>query len=83
MAIAETIGELNTHSKPRELDEHFALVTIVHAELGEKAFGVSPAHGEVWATLRTVSDSRMKDLVASVEAIAGRVRPDSWAGSGD
>ena len=34
-------------------DANFRLVTLTHARLGEPAFGISPAHGEVWATLRT------------------------------
>ena len=50
-------------------DANYALITVVHALLGEPAFGVSPGHGEVRATLRTVSDKRMETLIKEVEAL--------------
>ncbi len=40
----------------------FRLITITHARLGEPAFGISPAHAEVWATLRTPADAPMDAL---------------------
>ncbi|MBL4645779.1 MAG: amidohydrolase [Rhizobiales bacterium] len=51
-------------------EENYALITIVHAKLGEPAFGVSPGEAEIWATLRSVSDERMAKLVATCEAQA-------------
>lgn len=69
-AIAEIIGALDAIPASRQVKEDFALVTIVHAHLGERAFGVAPASGEVWATLRTVTDGKMHDLVQTAEAIA-------------
>jgi metal-dependent amidase/aminoacylase/carboxypeptidase family protein len=39
-----------------------ALATIVHAKLGEIAFGTSPAEAEVMATFRTHSDKVMQQL---------------------
>ncbi|MCP4319082.1 MAG: amidohydrolase [Hyphomicrobiales bacterium] len=70
-AIAEIIGALNAIPTSQQMNEDFALATIVHANLGERAFGVAPAHGEVWATLRTVTDGKMHRLVQTAEAIAG------------
>ena len=71
-AMTSTVEALTGLSRPGPLDEAFALVTVVHATLGEPAFGVSPGHAEVWATLRTVTDEQMSQLVASAEALAQR-----------
>ncbi len=51
------------------LSDEFALVTLTHAELGERTFGVAPGHGELWVTLRTVSDQKMKRLVQDAELL--------------
>ncbi len=48
----------------------FAMATVTHARMGEPAFGVAPGHAELWATLRTLTDDRMGDLVARAEALA-------------
>lgn len=52
------------------LDGDFAMVTITHARMGEPAFGIAPAHAELWCTLRTLLDARMDDLVARAELLA-------------
>ena len=72
-AMAELIGRLSAMSSSARLDEDFVLVTVVHAHLGEKAFGVSPGHAEVWATLRTLTDERMAQLVSRAEECARKV----------
>ena len=46
-----------------------ALATIIHAKLGEVAFGTSPAAAEVMATLRTHSDKVMQELSRRAVAI--------------
>ena len=40
-----------------------ALVTIVHATLGEPSFGIIPGTGQLWATLRCESDAGLEQLV--------------------
>jgi metal-dependent amidase/aminoacylase/carboxypeptidase family protein len=49
----------------------FSLVTVTHARIGEPAFGISPGRAEIWATLRTLTDERMADLVQRAETLAG------------
>ena len=66
-AVASIIATLDAVPALAEVNEDFALVTVVYAQLGERAFGVSPADGEVWATLRTLTDARMTQLVAFAE----------------
>lgn len=54
--------------------EDFTLVTVIHALLGEIAFGTTPGYAEVRATLRTFSNADMQSLtdkaVAQARAIS-------------
>jgi amidohydrolase len=52
------------------LNERFALVTVVHARMGEPAFGIAPGGAEIWATLRTLTDAGMAELCAQAESLA-------------
>ncbi|WP_215225252.1 amidohydrolase [Echinicola shivajiensis] len=47
----------------------FSLVTVIHAELGEIAFGTSPGKASVRATLRTIDDDNMDLLVDYAEKL--------------
>ncbi len=50
----------------------FVLTTVIHALLGEIAFGTSPGYAEVRATLRSHFDSDMEKLKQQAEAIVKR-----------
>jgi amidohydrolase len=52
--------------------DDFALVTITHANMGEATFGIAPAHGEIFATLRTRLDERMDALMAAAEKLVAQ-----------
>lgn len=52
-----------------QADPGFSLVTITHAQLGERAFGVAPGQAEIWATLRTQRDAGMAALVRAAETV--------------
>ena len=67
-ACIEELAALSSSAAP----DPFALVTIVHAQLGEPAFGVAPGFAEVWVTLRTEDDRDMATLVQKAEAVANR-----------
>ncbi|UTV86472.1 amidohydrolase [Cobetia amphilecti] len=47
-----------------------AMVTQIHARLGEVAFGTSPGDAEVMVTLRTESDDMMKALAEAAVSLA-------------
>lgn len=51
-------------------DPGFTLVTVTHAAMGARAFGIAPGEAEVWATLRSLDNAAMADLVARAEALA-------------
>jgi len=69
-AVAHLMPALTAMGGGGPMDESFAMVTVTHARIGEPAFGIAPAHGEVWATLRTLTDSGMDALVARAERLA-------------
>ncbi|MEC9483463.1 MAG: amidohydrolase [Halomonas sp.] len=56
---------------PQQLpDDHgLVMVTLIHARLGEVAFGTSPGQAEVMATLRTASDDMMRALAEAAVAL--------------
>ena len=49
--------------------EEFALVTVAGVSMGGTAFGVAPGRGELRATLRTLTDTRMDRLIREAEAL--------------
>ena len=63
IAMAELIQQLHNIPLENELFDNFILLTIIHASLGEKAFGTAPAYAEIMATLRSFDDTNMKRLV--------------------
>lgn len=70
LAMAGLIPALTGLGTGGDLSPSFRLVTLTHAVLGEPAFGISPAHAEVWATLRTMIDAPMAALKAEATALA-------------
>lgn len=52
---------------PAEAD--FRMATVTHVSMGEQAFGVAPGAGELWVTLRSLTDASMAALVAEAEAL--------------
>lgn len=45
------------------LESGQALVTPVHARLGEAAFGIAPGEADIWATLRSINDDLQSRLM--------------------
>jgi len=66
-AMAEIIMSL---SESPQASEGSSRVTIIHARLGEMAFGTTPGYAEVMATLRSQDDRSMEELVERTEALA-------------
>ena len=76
-AVAALMPELSQLTRGHPNDCDFARVTVTHAEIGAKSFGVAPGRAEVWATLRTLTDLGMDRLCAEAEALARRVADGS------
>jgi amidohydrolase len=62
LAMSELIQGLAGLPADPALNLSYSQVTVVHARLGEPAFGLSPGDAEVRATLRTESDDAMSIL---------------------
>ena len=56
------------------------MVTVTHAEMGERAFGVAPGRAEVWRLLRTLTDDRMEGLRSEAERLAEDVAREGGLG---
>lgn len=69
-ALSELMPALSRLSRGTQSDPDFRLVTVTHAWLGEKAFGIAPGDGEIWATLRTQTDAGMAALCHDAEQLA-------------
>ncbi|SFH05693.1 amidohydrolase [Palleronia marisminoris] len=64
--LMEGLTDLDEGTFPAE---QFALVTVAGVSMGGTAFGVAPGRGELRATLRTLTDERMAQLVRDAEAL--------------
>lgn len=72
-ALARLLPALSALGPGGDLTEDYALTTVTHANMGAPTFGVAPGQAEIWVTLRAVSDSRMRELVAQAEALARQI----------
>ncbi|QDI75695.1 MULTISPECIES: amidohydrolase [Leisingera] len=72
-AIARLLPGLAALGSGGGLGPEFALVTPTHARLGEATFGIAPGEAEVWATLRTVTDTCMGQLITAATKLAEQV----------
>lgn len=69
LALSRLIPALMALGPGGAVGPGFRLITITHATLGEPSFGIAPGEAQLWATLRTLTDSDMADLVARAQAV--------------
>ena len=69
-AIAELIPALSALGSGGALNDDFKLVTVTHVNVGEPTFGIAPADGVIYATLRASDDSNMDGMVKAARARA-------------
>lgn len=69
-AIAALIPAFAALAKGTLEDGDLTLATVTHVAIGEAAFGIAPGDGEIWVTLRTVSDDQMAALKDKAERMA-------------
>ena len=75
-AVARLMPELTALGQGGALDATYRLVTVTHASMGEPAFGIAPGAAEIWATLRTLTDDQMADLVAGATGLIDQAALD-------
>jgi amidohydrolase len=73
LAISEIIREADIACQPDVNEPEFAILTPVHIELGEIAYGVSAGYGEVHLTIRTWTEKEMGDLSARLLRYVSRM----------
>jgi amidohydrolase len=66
-AVASIIQMLNSLVNELPGLNDFCLITIVHAKIGERAFGTTPGYAEVMATLRSYRNEDMELLTGEAE----------------
>ena len=69
IAMSNIVKELTLLPNENRFED-FTLVTVVHARLGEIAFGTTPGYSEIMATLRSYSNDDMQILTERAEVIA-------------
>jgi amidohydrolase len=73
LAIAEIITQFSELTAANNDFKDFRLITIIHAKLGEIAFGTSPGYGEVMATLRSFRNDDMDVLTGKAIRIVEKL----------
>ncbi|HCM77772.1 MAG TPA: amidohydrolase [Cytophagales bacterium] len=71
--IAALISELSQQNIPDPSREDMTILTPIHILMGEKAYGVSPARGELHYTLRTWNEGVMKKVKQHIEATIQKI----------
>ncbi len=71
--LANLIIKLNEMNTVETQSKDFALLTVIHARLGEQAFGTSPGHAVLMATIRA---ARNEDMLAICKRIEETVEND-------
>lgn len=66
LAIAEILQESAKLSNNDPNRDDFTLITPVHVEMGEIAYGISAGYGEVRLTIRTWDEENMEKLTADI-----------------
>ena len=74
-AMIDTIQYLQ--DMPANNHDGFSLVTIVHARLGEEAFGVSPGYAKVMATLRSDSNTLFSKMKTDLQQMLAKLEMDT------
>lgn len=72
-AMAQLIQELGTLPKAAHPSADITNLTVIHARLGEPAFGTSPGEAEVMATLRSDREEVLDNLRKRSVEVAGRI----------
>jgi len=68
-ALAEIIETLSSLPPGTTPAGEVAFITVVGAQLGEKAFGTAPGQAEIWATLRSETNATMEAVIAYTEKV--------------
>lgn len=71
-AVSGILRELPRLAESRNFND-FILVTIIHARIGEKAFGTSPSDAVIMATLRSGNENELEKLRSRAEDLVKNI----------
>ncbi|UGA54130.1 amidohydrolase [Vibrio sp. VB16] len=74
-AMVETVQYLQSISQ--QYPEAFSLVTIVHARLGEEAFGISPGYAKVMATMRSECNQTFSSMKTDLLSMLDKLQKET------
>lgn len=77
MALSRLMPALTALSFGDSHGGEFRLVTVTHAIMGVPAFGIAPGAGEIWATLRTLTDDQMAVLALAAQKLVGETAQEN------
>jgi len=69
LGIAEIIKEISQLENLNPFDKNFTVLTPIYINMGKRAYGISPANGELHYTIRTWSIEKMEVLKNKLNAI--------------
>lgn len=67
LAIAEITTVFNSKINNNVASQKYCLITPIHINMGEKAYGVSAGYGEIHFTVRSNSNAQMKNIETELE----------------
>ncbi len=70
VAMGQLIESLDILNRTDEHDPSFSLLTPIHIDMGQKAYGISAGKGELHYTIRTWNESNMTSLVERIEKLS-------------
>ncbi|GLU43761.1 amidohydrolase [Muricauda sp. NBRC 101325] len=69
LCISELVREINTLNVPDPNSLDFAVLTPVHIQVGQKAYGIAPGHGELHYTIRCWNPEKMQSLKSTISKL--------------
>ncbi len=73
LAISEIIAAFNAKIQPNISRQNYCVITPIHINMGEKAYGVSAGYGEVHFTVRSDNNAFMQKTEDDLEKIASEI----------
>lgn len=68
LAMATILQDMHTLHKSEDYND-FTLLTVIHAQLGERAFGTTPGDATIMATLRAYNNDDLQQLTQRAEEL--------------
>ena len=62
IVITTLLDDFKKKFEDLKIDKYHTTLTVTHVVIGEKTFGVTPGHAEIWVTLRSQDDEELQNL---------------------